>query len=130
MTMFFALAALGLPGMGNFLGEFLALLGAFEVFPGLAVLGSLGFILSTVYALRLVQESMHGPNHGRWRLSDLSARELTALGVMATVILWLGLYPRPLLLTSQAPLTSIERALPRAIEMSANASASPGRRPR
>ena len=130
MTMFFALAALGLPGMGNFVGEFLVLLGAFKAFPVLAVLGSVGFILSTAYALRLVQESMRGPNHERWQLNDLSARELTALGIMATVILWLGLYPRPLFLAARAPLTLIEHAVPRATETAADISEPPKRRPR
>jgi NADH-quinone oxidoreductase subunit M len=130
MTMLFALAALGLPGMGNFLGEFLVLLGTFKVFPGLAILGSAGFILSTVYALRLVQESMHGPNHERWQMNDLSAQELTALGIMATAILWLGLHPQPLFLTVRAPLTSIEHAVPRATEIGANVSEPPARRPR
>jgi NADH-quinone oxidoreductase subunit M len=129
MTLLFALAALGLPGMGNFLGEFLILLGAFKVFPALAVLGSVGFILSTVYALRLVQESVHGPNRERWQLSDLSARELTALGVMAAVILWLGFYPRPLFSAARAPLALIEHALPRPTETAADISEPPGWRP-
>jgi len=122
-TMFFALAALGLPGMGNFIGEFLVVLGAFKAFPVLAMVGSVGFILSAVYALRLVQESVHGPNHERWRLADLTARELVALGAMAGVILWLGFYPRPLFSAARAPLVQIERSLPRPTETAANVNA-------
>ena len=110
-TVFFALAALGLPGMGNFVGEFLVLLGAFEVSPALAIVGSAGFILSTVYALRLVQDSVHGPNREQWRLPDLSARELGALGAMATVILWLGFWPKPLFDTARASLNSVQESL-------------------
>ena len=115
-TLFFALAALGLPGMGNFVGEFLVLLGAFKAFPALAIAASAGFVLSTVYALRLVQESVHGPNREQWRLPDLSAREVAALGVMAGVILWLGLYPRPVFVTARAALTRVEDSMSRAVE--------------
>lgn len=99
LTLFFALAAMGLPGLGTFVAEFLVLLGAFLVHPLWGVVGALGFVLSLIYALRLVQESVHGPNVNAWRLPDLDARELLALGLLAAGLLWLGLYPRPLLTT-------------------------------
>jgi len=101
-TLFFALAALGLPGMGNFIGEFLVLLGTFQVNVPLAVVGTLGFVFSVVYALRLVQLSVHGPNEHNWRLPNLSAREVAILGILAALVLWLGLYPQPILSTSSA----------------------------
>ena len=99
-TLFFALAALGLPGMGNFVGEFLVLLGTFQVSVPLAVIGTLGFVFSVVYALRLVQLSVFGPNEHNWRLPNLSAREVAILGILAALVLWLGLYPQPILNTS------------------------------
>jgi NADH-quinone oxidoreductase subunit M len=111
LTMFFALAALALPGMGNFVGEFLVLLGAFKVYPILAIAGSAGFVLSTVYALRLVQESIHGPNREEWHLPDLTAREIVALGAMAAIIIWLGFWPKPLFRTTRASLLPIAAML-------------------
>jgi NADH-quinone oxidoreductase subunit M len=59
--MFLAMAALGLPGLGNFVAEFLILLGAFAVSRPAAIVGSFGLIFSTVYALWLVQRVFHGP---------------------------------------------------------------------
>ena len=108
-TMFFALAALGLPGMANFVGEFLVLLGSYRPAPGLAIAGAVGFILSTVYALRLVQESVHGPNREQWRVPDLAARELVALGLLAAIVIGLGLWPQPVFTAARASLAPAER---------------------
>jgi NADH-quinone oxidoreductase subunit M len=98
--MFLAMAALGLPGLGNFLGEFLVLLGTFQVNRPAAIVGSLGLVLATVYALWLVQRVFHGPDEGRqpWRLS---AREIITLVAAVIVLLWLGLYPQTLIRTMQ-----------------------------
>ena len=49
----FALASMGLPGLGNFIGEFLVLVGTYRVSPLTTVLAALGLIVSTVYALWL-----------------------------------------------------------------------------
>jgi len=98
-TLFFALAALGLPGLGTFIAEFLVLLGAFQANPAWGIVGAVGLVLSLVYALRLVQDSVHGPNREPWRVPDLTGRELLALGALASGLLWLGLYPRPVLST-------------------------------
>jgi len=113
-TLYFALAALGLPGLANFVGEFLVLLGTFSVAPVLASVGAIGFVLSVIYALRLVQESMHGPNTSEWRLPDLSVRETAILGSMAAIILWLGLNPQPVFDTASKALAPIQHALHRA----------------
>ena len=119
-TVFFALAAMGLPGMGNFVGEFLVLLGAFGLFPKVAIVGAVGFVLSTVYAVRLIQESVHGPNREGWKLPDLTAREIIALGAMAAVILWLGLWPKPLLEVTRGPLRLVEQSVLDAAIVNAN----------
>ncbi len=94
-TLLFALGAIGLPGMGTFVGEFLSLLGAYLVHPVLASIGAVGFVLSVVYALRLLQRSVYGPNSGGWQVPDLSAREIVMLAGLAAVIFALGLYPAP-----------------------------------
>lgn len=93
--MFFAIASLGLPGMGDFVGEFMVLLGSFRVNVGLTATATLGFVTAVVYALAMVQKTFHGQNQQGWRLPDVSGREMATLGAMVAVSLWLGLYPQP-----------------------------------
>jgi len=110
-TLLFALAALGLPGLADFIAEFLVLLGTFQVNPALAAVGTLGFVVSVIYALRLIQDSMLGPNANNWRVRDLGARETATLAALAGLILWLGLYPQPIFRTAQAAVDAVERSL-------------------
>ncbi|MFA6111353.1 MAG: NADH-quinone oxidoreductase subunit M, partial [Candidatus Latescibacterota bacterium] len=69
-----ALATLGLPGLSGFVGEFLVLVGTFQVSPWLAAAASLGLVLSTAYTLRLVQLLLYGPDAGRAPIPDLTCR--------------------------------------------------------
>lgn len=110
-TLLFALAALGLPGLGNFIGEFLVLLGTFQVNRILAIIAALGLVFSVIYALRLVQLTVLGPNKNNWQLSDLSLREMAILGSLAVIILWLGLYPQPVFSTARAALQPARQAI-------------------
>jgi len=109
-TLLFALAALGLPGLGNFAGEFLVLLGTFQVNPAASAVASLGFIFSVIYALRLVQKTVLGPNKENWSLPKLSIRETTMLGILAALIIWLGLYPQPIFDTARASQSVIRQS--------------------
>ena len=106
-TLFFALAALSLPGLGNFIGEFLVLLGTFQVSRAAAILAALGLIVSVIYALRLVQASVFGPNENNWVLPDLTLREIAILTPLAALLLWIGFYPQPLIDTARASLASV-----------------------
>jgi NADH-quinone oxidoreductase subunit M len=109
--LFFALAALGLPGLGDFIGEFLVLLGTWPRSIPLAAIAAVGVIASTVYAVRLVQAAFHGPNVHNWRFADIVPREAMAIGCMAAILLWLGLYPQPVIATFQPVATSIQDTL-------------------
>ncbi len=93
--MLFALASLGLPGLGNFVGEFLVLLGVYRVSPTAAVLGTIGLVFATVYSLAIVQRGFHGTNREGWKPPDLGVREMSILGAMIAIIVWLGWYPEP-----------------------------------
>ncbi len=97
--MFFALASLGLPGLGNFVGEFLVLLGTWKVSPLATALGTVGLVAATIYALAIVQRAFHGENREGWHPADLGPRDLTILGVMIAALVWLGLYPQPVFAT-------------------------------
>jgi NADH-quinone oxidoreductase subunit M len=106
-TLLFALGALGLPGLANFIGEFLVLLGAFLVAPLWGAIGAAGFVLSVIYAMRLLLESVYGPNREPWRIPDLSGRELLAFGALAVLLFWLGLFPQPVFRTAGTALRSV-----------------------
>lgn len=58
--MILAMAALGLPALGNFVAEFLILLGTYRVSPSEAIIASVGLVLATVYALWMIQRVFHG----------------------------------------------------------------------
>ncbi|GAB6084005.1 NADH-quinone oxidoreductase subunit M [Desulfuromonas carbonis] len=91
--LFFSLASLGLPGLNNFTGEIIILLGTFKVHPVLTILAAAGVVLSAAYMLRLVREILWGPPLGTDPWPDLTLREGLILVPMAILVVWLGLYP-------------------------------------
>jgi NADH-quinone oxidoreductase subunit M len=116
VLLFFALAALGLPGLGTFVGEFLILSGAFGVAPWATVVAASGLVIAVVYALVLVHRTLYGPVAGAVqttsRLDDLSFRELATMGALIVLVLALGLYPQPVIDLSRAPLEGVAAAYP------------------
>ena len=109
-ALFFSLASLGLPGMGDFVGEFLVLLGSYRVSIPITVVASIGILASTFYALRMVQRAFQGPNTHAWQVPDLTPREALMMAAMIVGLLWLGLYPQPVLNTSAQALQNLQRA--------------------
>jgi len=105
----FALASLGLPGLGNFIAEFLILLGSFQRYPVFTIVAALGFIASTIYGLAFVQRVFHGESRKDWRVPDLDARELCVIGLLALAIVWLGVYPQPVLDTYSSAVEEIQK---------------------
>jgi NADH-quinone oxidoreductase subunit M len=97
VALFFVMASLGLPVFGNFIAEFLILMGTFLVNVPLTVIATLGLVFSALYSLRLMQRVYFGPLTGIRTLSDLSGREMLIMGVLIISIIWLGLYPQPVL---------------------------------
>jgi NADH-quinone oxidoreductase subunit M len=107
-TLFFALASMGLPGLGDFIGEFLILLGTFQVHPVFAIIGALGVLASTFYALLMIQKVFQGPNAREWKIPDMLRREAFIVALMGASLLWLGLYPQPILNTFKPALQTLE----------------------
>jgi NADH-quinone oxidoreductase subunit M len=96
VTLFFVVASLGMPGLGNFVGEFLVLLGAFQVDVWLTVVAALGIVVAAVYSLSLMQRSFQGtPSDEIPALPDFGFRELSVMGIMMVALIWLGVYPQP-----------------------------------
>jgi NADH-quinone oxidoreductase subunit M len=93
----FALASLGLPGFGNFVAEFMVLIGSYQIHPVITVTAASGLVLSAIYSLWIVQHVFHGEKREGLKFDDLSLRETGMMAAMVLVILWLGLYPRPVL---------------------------------
>lgn len=100
VTLYFTMASLGLPGLGNFVGEFLVLLGAYQADVGITAVASAGLVAATLYSLRMILRAYHGSNSNSLRFADLSGREWVILGVLMISILWLGVYPQPVLDTA------------------------------
>ena len=93
----FALASLGLPGFGNFVAEFMVLLGSFRAHALVTVFAASGLVLSAVYSLWIVQRAFHGETKDGMKLHDLTARETGTMAIMIAAILWLGIFPQPVL---------------------------------
>ncbi len=99
----FSMASAGLPGLNNFTGEFLILVGSFRVAPVPVVIAYLGIILPLIYTVRLVQDLLFGEERTAARFADLSLREGALLTVLALIVVYLGVHPTPVLDTVKAP---------------------------
>ena len=98
VTLFFVVASLGMPGLGTFIGEFLILLGAFQVNVVLTVVAAIGIIVAAVYSLSLMQRSFQGPaNADIATMKDFGVRELGIMIVMGLALVWLGVAPQGVL---------------------------------
>jgi NADH-quinone oxidoreductase subunit M len=98
------LAALGLPGLNSFVGEFMTLLGAWERAPVLAAIGAVGLVLAPVYMLRMFQGAMYGEPVGQRPSGDIQAGQLALVTPLIVLMFAIGLYPYALtqLMTSVA----------------------------
>jgi NADH-quinone oxidoreductase subunit M len=103
----FALASLGLPGLGNFIAEFLVLAGSYQADKILTAVAALGLIASTIYSLRIVQKVFYGKQEKEWQLPDLNFREITVMSSLIIVIVWLGLFPQQVFDISQKSVNKI-----------------------
>jgi len=103
------MASIGLPGLGDFVGEFLILLGTYKVSVGLTVAASIGVLASTLYGLKFIQRAFHGSNVHHWELQDLFAREVVIIAPMIAILLWLGLFPQPVLNTFAPTMNKLQQ---------------------
>ena len=97
LGLFFAIASLGLPGLANFVAEFLILVGTWRVSMTAAAVSAAGLVLAAVYSLWLVQRSFHGRLPERLVMADTGPRETLALGALAALLIWFGLAPGSML---------------------------------
>ncbi|HAA02455.1 MAG TPA: NADH-quinone oxidoreductase subunit M [Syntrophobacteraceae bacterium] len=105
--LFFVLASLGLPGLNNFIGELIILVGAFRNHPWVAAAGFLGLLWTLIYCLRMLDQSLWGECRPQLKASDLGWREVIILIPLLVLVLWLGIYPMPVLTILQSAVTGL-----------------------
>jgi NADH-quinone oxidoreductase subunit M len=110
--LFFALSSMGLPGLNNFVGEILILIGVFQARPVIAVLAFVGVLLSVIYILRMVQDSLFGEGREDRTLWDVKPREIFILALMALPVLYIGLHPGPILRLLESSITFMMQQVP------------------
>jgi NADH-quinone oxidoreductase subunit M len=93
------MAAVGLPLTIGFVGEFLVLLGFYQVSPVMTALAGTSIIIGAVYMLTVFKRSFFGPvsKEENKNLKDLSATETWSLIPLVAIVIWLGIYPKPVL---------------------------------
>ena len=107
VMLFFSVASLGMPGTGNFVGEFLILIGSFQVAPIITIIATFGLVLASVYSLIMLQRACFGTPREESMLKGLDTRELTMMLTIAGLLVLLGLYPQPVLDTASSSLLSV-----------------------
>ncbi|MEV4330427.1 NADH-quinone oxidoreductase subunit M [Streptomyces sp. NPDC049597] len=91
------LATLSLPGLAPFVSEFLVLVGTFAAYPVAGIIATSGIVLAALYTLVLYQRTMTGPVKAEVSaMPDLKARELAVVAPLIALLLFLGVFPKPL----------------------------------
>ena len=92
------LSSIGLPGLNGFVGEFLILIGSFDTARWWVVIGTLGVVLAALYLLWAYQRVFHGePDEANSGFAELRLREGVLLAVFVAIIVFTGVYPKPML---------------------------------
>ena len=113
LFMLFTMAAVGLPGTSNFVGEFLALAGIYQANSWVAFVCTTGIILGAAYMLYLYRRICFGEqkNADAAALPDLTVREYLLLGPIAAAVLWMGVYPESFLAPMRADIEVLDARL-------------------
>jgi NADH-quinone oxidoreductase subunit M len=104
-----SLSSIALPGTNGFVGEFLVLLGSFDVYPVATVIATTGVIVAAAYLLWALQRVIFNPlsHPENEKLAVLTPREILVLAPLIAAIVWIGLYPQPILRRTEAAATAI-----------------------
>lgn len=98
LTLFFVLSSVALPGMNNFVGELMIFFGLFGQDPWLTAFLGLSIILSVIYMLRFMQKIyFEKPSVYQQAWTDITAKEFAVAAPLVLLILWIGIYPAPLI---------------------------------
>jgi NADH-quinone oxidoreductase subunit M len=127
VLMLVTLSSIGLPGLNGFVGEFLILIGAFQVSKLHAVLACVGVVLGAVYMLWMLERVLFGKlkHEVNRRLPDLSPRELLAFAPILILIVVMGVYPKPFLERMHGSVRDLVRHVESRLEPGPHAEAGP-----
>jgi NADH-quinone oxidoreductase subunit M len=102
-------SSIGVPGTNGFIGEFLVLIGAFRTEPVLALIATTVVIISAAYLLWAIQRILFNPldKPENEHIPDLNRRELAVMIPLVAAIIWLGVYPKPVLTRMEASATKL-----------------------
>src|SRR6267378_3138770 len=94
-----SLSSIGLPGTNGFVGEFLVLVGSYQTYPVATIIATTGVIIAAAYLLWALQRVIYNAldKQENEKLTDLTPRELAVLLPLLAGILWIGIYPQPIL---------------------------------
>lgn len=111
------LASVGLPGLNGFPGEFLSLLGAFETARWWGVVAVTGVIIAALYLLWAYQRVFHGPATGEnAKVRDLRPAELGVMVPLLALIVFMGVYPAPVIERMEPAVKALVRHVDRNVE--------------
>jgi NADH-quinone oxidoreductase subunit M len=121
--MVFALANIGLPGTTGFIGEFLTLIGTFQINNWVAFLATFGTILSACYMLYLYRRIIFGviERPSLMGIADLTSREVVTLLPLGLLTLFYGVHPQPIIDASSASIEQIINGFSHAVTMTKSA---------
>ncbi|AHE56359.1 NADH-quinone oxidoreductase subunit M [Sphingomonas sanxanigenens] len=116
LFLLFTMASIGLPGTSGFVGEFLSLMGTYEVSSTVALVCTTGIILGAAYMLYLYRRVAYGEltKEDVKAMPDLSSRELLLLVPIAAVVMWMGVYPESFMAPMRADIGTLVERLGRA----------------
>ncbi|MCE9601408.1 MAG: NADH-quinone oxidoreductase subunit M [Gemmatimonadetes bacterium] len=110
-----SLSSIGVPGTNGFVGEFLVLIGSFPTAPYYTIIAATSVIFAAAYLLWAVQRIIYNPlvkpENEALKGNDLNWREIGLLTPLLIAILWLGVYPRPVLQKTEAAAERLVRGV-------------------
>ena len=105
-------AALGLPGLSGFISEALSLLGAFQTYRTLTIIGAVTIVLTAAYMLWVLQRVFLGALPEKWKgLTDMNGRETFMLATLGIIVIFFGIYPAPILNLMNSSLNTLAALL-------------------
>ncbi|WP_457913506.1 NADH-quinone oxidoreductase subunit M [Candidatus Gillettellia adelgis] len=108
LSLFLATAMLGMPGTGNFVGEFMILCGSFQLAPIIIVISTFGLVFASIYSLSMMQRIYYGTPKSDQLLPSMTVRELCIILLLVALLVLLGTYPQPIFSTSSAAMNNIQ----------------------
>ena len=103
-------ASMGLPGLSGFISEILVLLGTWQKYPVLTILGASGVILTAGYLLWTIQRVYLGPTNEKYlKIPEINGREIFTLVPLGVIVIIVGIYPAVVLDTLRATLDQINQ---------------------